>query len=472
MATPTSRSTRFFLDAGVGAAMAILATHPAHSASPTRSAAHHPPAAEKTSGAAAMAPPLEGNEFDPLHEGATIADFALEAVYENENGTRIGARFRHQPSGFVLDVLRIQSLPQAFVWVNTPPPTDQGEPHTLEHLLLGKGTKGRYVASLEDMCLGESSAYTEQWRTCYHFHTAAGADVFFRLFEEKLDAMLHPTYSDEEIRREVCNMGIIELEDGTLGLEEKGTVYNEMVSTYERPWGYLWDQLPRLLYGPSHPLAVSSGGEPAAIRELTPEEIRAFHAGTHHLSNMGAVISIGDELSLQDCLSRLSATFARIEPDAKSGEDPANLVDRLPPPQPAERGAIAHVHFPNQNPNEPGVMVMAWPAERDLDLDQHYLAGLFVDALASGETSNLYRKFIDSRTPAIDLGSNEVFGWLDSDPGQPIFIGFSNVAPKMATDETARRVRSMVLDEIRAIASWAPDSPELAAFNARVRNLL
>ncbi len=162
------------------------------------------------------------------------------------------------------------------------------------------------------MSLGESSAYTEQWRTCYHFHTAAGPDVFFNLFEEKLDAMLHPTYSDEEIRREVCNMGITVRDDGTLGLEEKGTVYNEMVSTYERPWGYLWDQIPRLLYGAKHPMAVSSGGEPAAIRELTPQEIREFHASTHHLSNMGAVISIGDDVSLPQCLSRLGATFARM----------------------------------------------------------------------------------------------------------------------------------------------------------------
>ena len=104
--------------------------------------------------------------LDELTQNQKIASFETEAVYLNQNGKRIGARFRHVPSRFVLDVLRIQSLPQAFVWVNTPPPTDQGEPHTLEHLLLGKGTKGRYVGSLEDMCLGQSSAYTEQTRTC------------------------------------------------------------------------------------------------------------------------------------------------------------------------------------------------------------------------------------------------------------------------------------------------------------------
>ena len=78
-----------------------------------------------------------------LTEDQRIASFETEAVYLNQEGKRIGARFRHIPSRLVLDILRIQSLPQAFMWVNTPPPTDQGEPHTLEHLLLGKGTKGR-----------------------------------------------------------------------------------------------------------------------------------------------------------------------------------------------------------------------------------------------------------------------------------------------------------------------------------------
>ncbi|HBU77055.1 MAG TPA: hypothetical protein DEF18_03050, partial [Muricauda sp.] len=89
-----------------------------------------------------------------------VVDFTVEAVYEVDNQKPLGARFRHNQSGFVLDLLRIQSVPQAFMWVNSHPVSDRGEPHTLEHLLLGKGTKGRYVASLEEMSLGNSSAFT------------------------------------------------------------------------------------------------------------------------------------------------------------------------------------------------------------------------------------------------------------------------------------------------------------------------
>ncbi|MGH8015019.1 MAG: hypothetical protein ACREBV_02390, partial [Candidatus Zixiibacteriota bacterium] len=77
-----------------------------------------------------IAPTFGKSTLEDLSQKQKIASFETEAVYLNQNGKRIGARFRHVPSNFVLDVMRIQSLPQAFVWVNTPPPTDQGEPHT------------------------------------------------------------------------------------------------------------------------------------------------------------------------------------------------------------------------------------------------------------------------------------------------------------------------------------------------------
>ena len=55
------------------------------------------------------------------------------------------------------------------------------------------------------------------------------------MFADQLDALLNPDYTDEEIRREVRNFGVDKADDGTLRLEEKGTVYNEMVRTYEAP---------------------------------------------------------------------------------------------------------------------------------------------------------------------------------------------------------------------------------------------
>jgi len=177
------------------------------------------------------------NQFEKLQPGGSFNGFVAQNLYLNGKDEPIGARLIHQKTGFTLDLFGIQSVPQAFLWVNSLPEDDMGEPHTCEHLLLGKGTKGRYVASLENMSLGQSTAYTSQIYTAYPFSSQGGNDVFYTLLNAKLDAMLHPNFSDEEIRREVCHIGLTQdPATGALKLDEKGTVYNEMVSSFEQYW--------------------------------------------------------------------------------------------------------------------------------------------------------------------------------------------------------------------------------------------
>ncbi|MBI3872386.1 MAG: hypothetical protein HY304_04840 [candidate division Zixibacteria bacterium] len=414
-----------------------------------------------------------GVSFSDLTANQQIADFKVECLYVDEAGTAMGGRFRHVPSDFVLDLLRIQSVPQAFMYVNSTPPSDQGEPHTCEHLLLGKGPRGRAVASLEDMSLGTSSAFTMQLETCYDYHTAAGADVFFNLMEKKLDALLHPNFSDEEIRREVCNMGIkMDPTDSSLSLEEKGTVYNEMVSTYERPFSPLFRQLGILEYGARHPLALESGGLPDSIRTMVPADMRRFHGGAYHLNNMGMIVAIPDQIEIDDCLKRTSAIFARVEPDAKTGLDPALNRDRLPAPQSAPVGTIKIVGFPNQNPNEPGPLIFGWLPTRTMDNNEAYLLDLLVANLSGGETSDLYRLFIDSQTRTKDVGATSVFGWAATDLGRPVYIGLDNVRRDALNEAQIDSVRSIIRREIATIAGWADGSPELTTFNERAQSRL
>src|SRR5256714_3818076 len=216
-------------------------------------------------GAPPPPPPAEAN-LDTLTEGAKVHGFTARALYLDDADRPLGARFVHDKTGFTFDYLRIESAPQGFVWVTSFPTSDQGEPHTQEHLLLGKGDRGRKLGSFEAMALAESSAFTAQWHTAYHFHTVAGNDVFWPVFGSQLDALLNPDYTDEEIRREVRNFGVDKADDGTLRLEEKGTVYNEMVRTYENPDVVMWRAAGQMVYGASHPLALDSGGFPDAIR--------------------------------------------------------------------------------------------------------------------------------------------------------------------------------------------------------------
>lgn len=412
----------------------------------------------------------QGLQLDSLQMGQVVSGFRATALYLNDSDKPMGARFHHVRTGFTFDLLQIQSVPQAFLWVNSFPTSDMGEPHTQEHLLLGKGNKGRAVASLEDMSLAQSNAFTMQWRTVYNFNTGAGPDVFFKLFERQMDALLHPDYTDEEIRREVRNFGVTQDEDNTLRLEEKGTVYNEMVSSTAQADSRLFRELGLALYGRNHPLAYNAGGDPAAIRLMKPEDIRRFHAANYHLGNMGMVGSFPKEMQLSEVLRRMDEILNRLEKDSERAGKAVRTEADLPRPEPAPPGSIKIVEYPHENEQQPGTMLFAWPAQLKLESRQELLLTLFLSNVAGDATTNLYKRFVDTRTREIDTGAKGVFAYLDSEQGQPIMVGLTDVAASNMTEAKIKDIRARVLDEFTRIANWKDGSIELKEFNARLQN--
>ena len=113
----------------------------------------------------ATANAAEPARFADLTDQTTAHNFRATALYLDDSGDPFGARFVHEKTGFTLDLIQVQSVPQAFTWVNSFPVSDKGEPHTQEHLLVGKGNVGRALAASESMTLSLSSAFTMQWRT-------------------------------------------------------------------------------------------------------------------------------------------------------------------------------------------------------------------------------------------------------------------------------------------------------------------
>jgi Zn-dependent M16 (insulinase) family peptidase len=407
--------------------------------------------------------------YSTLTEGQTLSGFKTTAVYLNDSDRPMGARFIHQRSGFTLDVLEIQSVPQAFVWVTTFPSSDMGEPHTQEHLLLGKGNKGRDVANRETTSLTSSTAFTAQWKTCYTFYTSAGADVFFDEFERRMDALLHPDYSDEEIRREVRNFGVAENPgDHSLRLEEKGTVYNEMVTSMDQPSRLVYYAALTKIYGKQHPLSWVSGGTPEGIRLLQPSDIRKFHAEHYHLANMGAIVSVPKEISLTTVLTSLDAGLNRIQPQRPS--QPVIAEKSLPSPKPGKAGEIEYVAYPNRNLQQPGQVRITWPADRNFDVRERSLFELFLENFAGDPTTNLYKRLIDSKTRETDFGAQSVAAGFQEEEGHATTVYFGDVPVSKMNDRDLSDVRNRVIDELRRVASWKDGSPELVEFNNRLRS--
>src|SRR5580704_16795728 len=117
--------------------------------------------------------------LDHLGDGEHVLGFTARALYVDDSGAPIGARFVHDRTGFTVDYLRIESAPQAHLWVTTYPTGDKAEPHTQEHLLLYKGNRGGTLGSNEAMALVTANAFTEQWRTSYTFKTVAGPSAYW-----------------------------------------------------------------------------------------------------------------------------------------------------------------------------------------------------------------------------------------------------------------------------------------------------
>src|SRR5215208_4786215 len=70
-----------------------------------------------------------------LTPGRVLHGFRAAAVYLNDADRPMGARFIHARTGFVFDALRLESVPQGYIWVNSFPTSDMGEPHTQDHPL-------------------------------------------------------------------------------------------------------------------------------------------------------------------------------------------------------------------------------------------------------------------------------------------------------------------------------------------------
>jgi Zn-dependent M16 (insulinase) family peptidase len=405
-------------------------------------------------------------DLNKLTKGEVVNGFSVESVYLNDAEKPMGARFIHQKSHFTLDLLRIESVPQAFTYVNSFPVSDQGEPHTQEHLLVGKGKTGRSFAGLDTMWLAQSTAFTQQWRTSYPFNTNAGPDVFFNLFDAQLNALLNPDYTDEEIRREVRNFGVTENTDHTFRLEEKGSVYNEMTSSSNNPVRNLLRAADHLVYGTHHPLSYNAGGELDGIRTMKPSDIRSFHDSTYYLGNMGTVVALPPIVDIAATLSRVNATLNRLQGTGAS-RTPKTMKD-LSSPDMAQEGTLVVVDYPNRNAQQPSPIALVWPATRDLDANDTLLIQLFFDNIASDATSNLYKTFIDSKTRTMDIGAKGIRNNVSLDQGYPIYVTLTDVTSPNLTKERLAEVRKAMTGEINRIAAFPDRSPELADFDKRI----
>ena len=409
------------------------------------------------------------SDLASLKEGQTLGPFRTVSLYLDSSGAPKGARFQH-PRGALVDLLFFDSVPQISIAFHAPPDDERGTPHTLEHLLLGKGSAGRKLNTLIPMRMGQYTAGTSNDITNYQFSSAAGPKEFYELLDVFLGALIRPDFTDEEIRREVAHDVVLE-EKGHLNLEEAGTVYTEMVARMEQPLEIIWDQLGRMMYGQNHPLALNQGGEPDQIWNLSPGDIRAFHAAHYHLdSRMEMIAVLPRSWSAEDFLTRLDQTMLQVEPQASTAP-----VAALPPYEPLKARAIHIGSFPSQDATTPQDAVMAWPPVDTFGVDEQVRLDIAVELL-SGDLPFLAGDYLDKVVRKANPGAPSVYLGIAAQflPASYVYLSISGLPTSVLTPPILGALRDAVMERVRWLHDQKPGAQSLAdvADKARTRILL
>lgn len=222
-----------------------------------------------------------------LEIGNVYGGFKLLETRELKEIGAKGLIFTHEKTkAKLLKIVKDDDNKVFSIGFRTPPEDSTGLPHILEHSVLCGSrkfdTKEPFVELLKGSLNTFLNAMTYPDKTIYPVASKNEKD-FFNLMDVYLDAVLYPNiYKHKEIfMQEGWHYSI---DDKDAPLAYNGVVYNEMKGAYSSPDSVLYRKIPSTLY-PDTCYALSSGGDPEEIPNLSYEQFIAFHKKYYHPSN-------------------------------------------------------------------------------------------------------------------------------------------------------------------------------------------
>jgi hypothetical protein len=410
-----------------------------------------------------------------LKKDQQVHDLRVANLYSDYDGQIVGAKFLHIWSGAPIYLFQIETVPQAFMWVDTPADSNAGLAHSLEHLLASKGTKGRYANLLKEARLSRSAAATTDDFNLYSFSSGTGLAGFFEQFHAWLDALYRPDFTDLEAEREFYHFGIsVDPVTKQKSLVEQGAVYDEMQAG-QGAYRYYFE-LNKRVFGSSNPFGFYGGGFPPEMRNVTPAEIHRFYSDHYRLSPAtGFIFALAPKEDARRFLGRISKELTQFTPSHVPQPNPHISMTPKYPIEASEDTEIAIFPFPSSGETERGEIRFGWKPVRARSQVEVKLLQLFFRALGDGDKSLSYRTFIDSNTRAIDSGATNVESlvFLGNSPFFPAeFVGFSGIPGNKLTVKGIQQLRSSLAAVIREISQYPDHSPKLAEFNRLVLSYL
>jgi Zn-dependent M16 (insulinase) family peptidase len=415
--------------------------------------------------------PATSGGLSALKRDKTIGSLRVANLYADSRGRIIGAKFWDIRSGAPVYLLQIETVPQAFMWVDTPADSNAGVAHALEHLLGGKGTKGRYANLLNEMRLGRSAAATTDDFNFYSFSSGTGLEGFFEEFRAWLDALYKPDFTDLEAEREFYHLGIsYDPLTKKRQLVEKGSVYDEM-QTGQGIYDFYF-ALNKHVFGKRNPFGFYNSGVPDEMRHVTATDIRHFYREHYRLGpGTGFIFALNSKENVFKFLEGVSRELSPFEGSRPYQGIAAKVESPKYPTDPSSSTEVRLVPFPSATQSDRGELRFGWkPTIVDSQTDLRLLQ-LFFRALADGDKSLFNKSLIDSKTRDFDSGATSVESLVflgDSAHFPAEFVGFSGIPGNQLTEEKIEQLRSRITATIRQIAQYPDNSKNLSAFNQLV----
>lgn len=229
-----------------------------------------------------------------------------------------GILYEHEETGAQVLYLKNEDANKAFtIGFKTPPYSDNGITHILEHSVLNGSKKYPSKEPFVELIKGSLNTFVNAMtfsdKTIYPVASTNQKD-FRHLMGVYLDAVFQPLFKDNPqiLAQEGWHY---HLEDPEDELTYKGVVYNEMKGAFGSPERQVSQQLSTQLY-PNSVYRYESGGDPIAIPELTQKEFIDYHDKYYHPSNSFTIL-YGD-LDLEEAFTDLEEYFngkGRLEED-------------------------------------------------------------------------------------------------------------------------------------------------------------
>ena len=221
-----------------------------------------------------------------------------------------GMLYEHEETGAQVLYLKNDDVNKSFtIGFKTPPYSDNGITHILEHSVLNGSKKYPSKEPFVELIKGSLNTFVNAMtfsdKTIYPVASTNQKD-FRHLMGVYLDAVFQPLFKENPqiLAQEGWHY---HLENADDELTYKGVVYNEMKGAFGSPERQVYQEISSRLYENSI-YRFESGGDPDAIPELTQKEFIEYHEKYYHPSNSFTIL-YGD-LDLDEAFTDLEEYFS------------------------------------------------------------------------------------------------------------------------------------------------------------------